>query len=542
MDAALGQLLILRLRGGLRQRLLQLASVRGLLFTLAFGGIIWFLIVSNNASDAGLFGTAALDRQAMGEEILTFLPLSMLGLSLLTVLMTTGPTFHFSPNEIDFLFTGPFRRRDLIVYKFAAYVAGVALSSVFVTLLVQPEAASILPVFIATLLTLVFVQLNSAVISMAGHALDGSPFARVKWPAMACLGAIAAAAVIYAWATPGIGIFDLLSEFRHSWLGTVILIPYIVFAELFVARSLPDMAIWGLVAVTINVALLYAVIVLDARTTDRSLAENARLSSRWERIKQGGSFWATERTEVRSIRRAPSLGGLGSIAMRQALNALRNSAKMIVVFVGLAAAIAPVSSALGAPVTEAQTLVLVYVFVSFILPRNLVCDFRGDLSRMEIYKTLPISPWRICAGQLIVQTLLGYLIALAIIAGALVVEDSVTIPVALVLAAFALPLTFLIYAVENTVHLLFPTKLVAVGRADFEFLGRSIVEFIAKTIFVFGALVASGAMALYTLRTLETTLLQSGLATWLTLASIGLLMLIAMQYAFRRFAVAETID
>ena len=80
------------------------------------------------------------------------------------------------------------------------------------------------------------------------------------------------------------------------------------------------------------------------------------------------------------------------------------------------------------------------------------------------------------------------------------------------------------------------------GRADFEFLGRSIVEFIAKTIFVFGALVASGAMALFTLQTLETTLLQSGLASWLTLASIGLLMLVAMQYAFRRFAVAETID
>ena len=46
-------------------------------------------------------------------------------------------------------------------------------------------------------------------------------------------------------------------------------------------------------------------------STDRSLAENARLSNRWERIKQGGSFWATERTEVRSIRRAPFLGGLG---------------------------------------------------------------------------------------------------------------------------------------------------------------------------------------------------------------------------------------
>ena len=115
MDAALGQLLMLRMRGGLRQRLLQLASVRGLLFSLAFGGIIWFLIVSNSTSGTGLFGSAALDRQAFGEQIMTFMPLSMLGLPLLTVLMTNGLTFHFSPNEINFRFAGPFRRRDLIL-------------------------------------------------------------------------------------------------------------------------------------------------------------------------------------------------------------------------------------------------------------------------------------------------------------------------------------------------------------------------------------------------------------------------------------------
>ncbi|MEM6385226.1 MAG: putative ABC exporter domain-containing protein [Pseudomonadota bacterium] len=542
MDAALSQLLLLRLRGGLRQRLLQLASVRGLLFSLAFGGIIWFLIASNSSSATGLFGTATLDRQAFGEQIITFMPLSMLGLSLLTVMMTTGPTFHFSPNEINFLFTGPFHRRDLILYKFAAYVAGVTLSSLFVTLLLQPEAGSVLPVFIATLLTLVFVQLNSAVISMTGHALDGSRFARFRWPATALLCALGAATLLYAWAAPDRGIIDLLSEFRHSWIGTIILIPYIVFAELFVAQSLSEMALWALVAVVINTALLRASIVLDARTADRSLAENARLSNRWERIKQGGSFWATERTEVQSIRRAPILGGLGPIALRQALNALRNSFKLILVFAGLAACIAPMSLALGAPITEAQTLMIIYIFIAFILPRNMVCDFRGDLSRMEIYKTLPISPWRICAGQLVVQTLLAFVITLAIIASALVFEASVTPKVALILAAFALPLTFLIYAVENTVHLLFPTKLVAMGRADFEFLGRSIVEFIAKTIFVSAAIAASIAVGLFTLRMMGTTLVVPGLASWLTLALIGLLTLVALQYAFRRFAVAETID
>ncbi|MEP3639844.1 MAG: putative ABC exporter domain-containing protein [Paracoccaceae bacterium] len=542
MDSALRQLLILRLRGGLRQRLLQLASLRGLLFTIAFGAIIWFLVTSNGSSDTSFLGSAVLDRQALSAQIITFMPLSMLGLSLLTVLMTTGPTFHFSPNEINFLFTGPFRRRDLILYKFCAYVAGVTLTSLFITLIAPPQTGSALSVFIASLLTLVFVQLNSAVIGMAGNAAEGSRFAKLRWPATAVLGAIGVATVLYAWAMPDRGIIDLLSEFRHSWIGSIILIPYIVFAKLFVASSVSQLALWALVAVVINAALLHAVILLDARTTDRSLAENARLSNRWDRIKQGGSFWATQRTEVRSLRRAPIAGGLGAIAWRQVLNALRNSYKLFIIFVGLAACIPPISSALGAPVTDLQTLMIVYVFIAFILPRNLICDFRGDLSRMEIYKTLPIAPWRICAGQLVVQVLLAYAIALTIIASALVFEDGVTTKAALVFAAFALPVTFLIYAVENTVQLLFPTKLVAMGRADFEFLGRSIVEFIAKTIFVVTSMATSCAVGLFTFKMMGATSVLPIAASWLTLTLIGFLTLVALQYAFRRFAVAETID
>ncbi len=115
MDPALCQLLMLRLRGGLRQRLLQLASLRGLLFSLAFGGGIWFLIVSNDSSITSLLGSAAQDQQAFSEQIITFLPLSMLGLSLLTVSMTTGPTFHFSPNEVNFLVTTQLPQPDAFI-------------------------------------------------------------------------------------------------------------------------------------------------------------------------------------------------------------------------------------------------------------------------------------------------------------------------------------------------------------------------------------------------------------------------------------------
>jgi hypothetical protein len=544
MNSALLRLLLMRMRGGIRQRLIQLKSLRGLIFSLAVCGIIWLLIVANGASlELDFWTDVARDRQDLSPQIRTFMPLGMLALSLLTVVLSSGPTFHFSPSEINLLFTGPFRRRDLIIYKFSAYVAGVILSCAFITPFTQAQTGSALTAFFATLLTLVFVQLNSAVITMSGQALEGSKLARLRWPAIALLFAVTFAAALYAWITPDLNLSDLLTEFRYSTLGTIILIPYIVFAELFVAPTVfPHLILWITIALLINIALLWMAIALDAHTTDRALSENSRQSDRWERIKQGGSFWATDRTEVRSIRRAPIIGGLGPIVWRQALNVARNSFKIIAVFIVMAACVGPLAAVVGISATDTSAFTFFYFFFGFILPRTLVCDFRGDLIRMEIYKTLPIEPWRICAGQLVAQVVLGYVIAVTMIISILLFDDNLNTSVALALLAFALPLTLLIYAVENTIHLLFPTKLVPMGRADFEFLGRSFSEFTAKTIIVLVAASSSAAVGLITITTLGTSLALSALASWTTLTLFGLLTLSLMQFAFRRFAVAETVD
>jgi hypothetical protein len=185
---------------------------------------------------------------------------------------------------------------------------------------------------------------------------------------------------------------------------------------------------------------------------------------------------------------------------------------------------------------------MVFFFDGYILPRTLICDFRGDLSRMETYKTLPIAPWRICAGQLVVQVLLAYIIALTMIVSIALFEDRLTLPVALAMAAFALPFTLLIYAVENTISLLFPAKLVPMGRADFEFLGRSLIEFIMKTIIILIAVSVAIGVGTFTFMMLKTTLVLPGLASWLALTLIGGLATIVMQYAFRRYVVAEAFD
>lgn len=544
MDAALLRLLAMRMRGGLRLRLMQLLSLRGVLFLVALGGIIWLVIASGNTVPTEtLFAGASLDSPAIRAQIETYLPLGMLGMTLLTVLLTTGPSFHFSPTEINLLFVGPFSRRDLIIYKFIAYAAGAGLSAALIVPFAHSQTGSAFSAFTAAFLTLLFVQLNSAAVGMAWQAFEGRRLAWLKWPATAVVCTLALAAMIHAWAVPDRSISGLLEEVRHSWIGTIILMPYIVFAELFLARALfPDLALWAAIAILINVLLFWAVIKLDRRTSEFSLREHARLSDRWERMKQGGSFWATERSEVPSIRTAPTLGGLGPIAWRQAIKAVRNSSKLIIIFIVGAACAGPLFSMAGISVTGDRGLVMIFCFFGFILPRTLICDFRGDLSRMETYKTLPIAPWRICMGQLLVQVLLAYVVALMMIVSFLLFDDRLGASVALALAAFALPFTLLLYAVENTIFLLFPAKPIPMGRADFEFLGRSLIEFIMKTVVLLFAVSLAFGVGVVTFMALRTTLVLPGLASWLTLTLIGGLATIVMQYAFRRFVVAEGFD
>ena len=532
------------MRGGLRLRLRQLASLRGALFFVALGGIIWLLIATEQpVPTVPLFGSEGLDAQAIRTQIDTFLPLGMLGMTLLTVLLSTGPSFHFSPTEINLLFVGPFSRRDLILYKFIAYAAGAGLSAALIAPFAQSQTGSAFSAFTATFLTLLFVQLSSAAVGMAWQALEGNRLARLKWPVTALVCAVALAATIHAWASPDRSIAGLLSDVRNSWIGTIILMPYIVFAELFLARAhFPDLAFWVAIAFIINVVLLWAVIRLDGRTSEFSLRADTRLSDRWERVRQGGSFWATERSEIRSIRKAPTLGGMGPIAWRQAIKAGRNLWKPVAIFVVGAACAGPIAAMAGVSMTGERELMMVFFLFGFILPRTLICDFRGDLSRMETYKTLPIAPWRICMGQLVVQVLLSYVIALTMIVSLLLFTDSLRADVALALAAFALPLTFLIFAVENTIFLLFPAKIIPMGRADFEFLGRSLIEFIVKTLVILIALSLALGAGVFTFLTLRTTLVLPALASWLSLTLIAGLATIAMQYAFRRFVVSDALD
>lgn len=543
MHAALCKLLVLRFRGGIRYQVRQFATLRGAMFLSAAAAVGW-LLLGGGAPEPGAAGThvAMGNGEILRGHIGDLMPLVLLGACLFTVFAASGPALHFSQHEIDFLFTGPFARRDLVIYKICAYFAGAVLSAAIFALLIPGRASTGTAAFVGSLLTLVFMQLSTAAFSTFAPAFADHPAMRLRKPAVILIGTAAVAAILYASAGTERTVLEVLAGARNSGVGSVVLAPFAVFAQLFLAeRVFPDLLGWTACALAINGLLLFVVIRLDGRASDHALAASRRLSNRWARMRQGASFWASEKTTGRSLRRAPDLGGFGPVAWRQAINAMRNSGRVIALFFVIAMVSGPVMASAGSASSISGFAGLAYFFLAFIVPRSLVCDFRGEIGAIELYKSLPTAPWRICAAQLVVPVVLSSAIQLTMIASAVIFVGGPEAGVLLILAAYAVPASLLLYGLENLIFLLFPTRLVPVGRADFEFLGRTLIDFVVKTLVIVAAVVAAATAGYAAMGAGGQSWTWFVVASWLVVSLTATLTVPLLAFAFRRFRISQTI-
>ncbi len=115
MHTALWKLFRLRIRGSLRSILSKLKTPRGAalgLFTLLVIG----MMLGPNLALGLVAGRAGVPLDA--NRLHDMVPLGMLLFVLLNIFSSIGErALYFTPSEVDFLFPGPFSRRELLVYK-----------------------------------------------------------------------------------------------------------------------------------------------------------------------------------------------------------------------------------------------------------------------------------------------------------------------------------------------------------------------------------------------------------------------------------------
>lgn len=481
--SSLSLLLWYRLRGNLRQRMKELSGWRGLvsvcsivLFTVA---LIYSLGDQLNAS---VVPQLTNDRLTLAG----ILPLGIILAVASTVLFGSGPALYFSQSEVNILWTAPVTRFWLVAYKLVSYSAGAIVTALLLVVLLPGNPGARVVRFIGIFLTLIFVQVCSTALRMAVSSIahrnadPDSKFTRNAKPLLAV-------AVVFVF-------FLILALIQNSQPGRSL------FSEVMSALSvlmLPFSKVSGLmlyvqfdlnftidcVVVCAMIALCtIAIVRLDRTQHEYMLDESTQASLRWTRALQTGMLSERRYVSNRSGRPAARLGGIGPIYWCRWLYALRSSGHLLLALVVVSGFVGVVAGTLTGKIPVIHLAAAVCFASIYFLPRVLVFDFRGVPQMMETLHGLPVSAVALCLAQVAVPVIWKTLLEMTFVTGMLVTSEQITVKLWLIALWFLPLINVLIVGVDNLLFLLHPNRLLPVGRLDFDFLGRTLFEFLCKSV------------------------------------------------------------
>src|SRR4051812_42271548 len=219
-------------------------------------------------------------------------PVLLLATCLLQAFTSGGDkAIAFTPAEVDFLFPGPFTRRQLLAYKVAKTVAGMALSATLLSIVLLRHAAHWAQAWAGLFLAMLFLQLVGMSITLLGQSVGERAYTRWRKVALAIMLVVIGVAVLPSMAAHGTrpGFFDVARAFRASRVGGVALAPLEIFGRLFTAESWwPTGLMYAALATALDGVLLAVVFYLDADYLEAAATRSAVVYDRLRRIRQGG--------------------------------------------------------------------------------------------------------------------------------------------------------------------------------------------------------------------------------------------------------------
>jgi hypothetical protein len=538
MDQALIKLLRFRFRGALRRSFRGIKTVRGaVFFVLGLGTLLLWL-----GPQVMILFVAGHAPRADPQVLRDVLPLVLFGLSLMAMLSAARMEgIHFTAAEVDFLFSGPFSRRQLLLYKLSSGMMASLFVALIFSMMLMRYASLWTAACLGAFLTLVFIHLLTTALVLAGQTLAQRMYTRAR---KAMMLVILGLAVIFAARWLPIffdrGFQEAAHRMRDSAVWFWLVMPLEPFVRTITAEKImPELIGWAAAAAAVDLALLALAVRIDVNYLESSLGASQTRYLMLQRRRSTGRVVVKPRVAWR-VNQLPWLGGAGPIAWRQLTTAIRSVYGLLFFFliVLCVAAASLLSLSQIQKSSEAVTILTTQIcFLTVFSTRAVAFDFRGDLDYMDWAKSLPLRPIAIVLGQLAVPVLLMTAIhVLFITAVAAFAQGSRTMFLAALL--FSPPFNFLLFGVDNLFFLLFPNRAVAATPGDLQHIGRTMMEFFVK-MFVLalgcGAAAALGAAGYWiTGGSWAVTLALS----WLGLLFCGCLVIPLIAWAYRRFDVS----
>jgi hypothetical protein len=539
VNRALWLLVGLQCRGWLRTVVRGTRTVRGALLALVGLGFVGLWLWA-----------ASIGRQQPidPDELRLHGPAIFLGYCLLTVLLSRGErAIYFSPAEVEFLFAGPFTRRQLLGYKITVSALICMLTSLVLMILLRVHARWLLAGWFGLFLGFVFLQLFSMVISLIGIMVGVQAYTRGRRVALLLLGVVAAVLIFRSSQEAGGGGFaGLFRQLEHYPAWRVLTAPLGWYIETFLVQPGDWLALlqWGGLSVGFTAVMIAVVLLLDAQYLETVAATSERVYTQIQKMRRGEAmtFHLGEGGKARwGLPSLPWWGGIGPIAWRQMTTAIRGLGRLaLMIFIMLPMLFAPLFGGDRERSAEAGIAIIApaLITMSMLLSTMVPFDFRGDLDRMEVLKTLPVPAWRLVIGQLVAPVfLLGALQSLCLIVFWVTMGlESWLVPWGV---AFVVPVNFLLLGLDNLLFLWFPSRILATRPADFQAIGRNVVTILVKLVVLMGAVAAAAGLGILVGSLASSYRPLVLLTAWTTLSLFAAVLVPLSAMAFRSFDVSR---
>jgi len=479
---AMSYLLWMRFRGNLRKRTTELASLRG-----AFSLITIIVFISMLA----YFSGSQIERPTLNMltslqyDVPALLSWGIFFAIVSTVVVGTGPPIYHSQSEINLLWSAPLSRGWLVYYKLCGYCAGAAMTSLLLVILIPGSFTTRSVRFVTLFLTMVFVQFGSTLIKMVLAYLRMHipfQFLKLNWYGVACTILLLLVLTL------------TLMDFTVKLIVLILQLPLIHFlsapfttvAELLVSDQTGAAFTRNCLLVTGMIGLMIILIIkLDQSLDQHMLEASSRANHLWSKALRSGNLMRSRTTHERLSGQPPfRLWGLGPLIWSQWLYAIRSSGHVLLTLL----IAAPLTGFFLASVSDAiptTYLVSGAFFISiYFLPKVLVFDFRSAPENLEFLRGLPAPAVVVCLSQIIVPVAIKTAIELSAVTSMAFAIPALTLKHWAAIVYFLSISNFVIVALDNIYFLKNPGRLLPVGRMDFDFLGRTLLEFLLKSLFL----------------------------------------------------------